>query len=172
MRFRLPIIFMAMISLQALAQQFDLERLQKDASRYRAPAALQAHLAKEERSGLEACVKDKRWKLKRAEDFFAAVRVTLGTRDDVTYLVFATRYCPGYFGNGTAPYWIVQEESGQFRTIHFSTTEVVRICKSSTDGFRDIEEVSHAPEPERESVSPVQYKGKAYGYQPLGGCSK
>ena len=59
--------------LQVLAQRFDLEQLQKQASRYPAPVAFRSYLAIEGREGLERCVKDARWKLKRAEDFFAAV---------------------------------------------------------------------------------------------------
>ncbi len=166
------LLFLTAMPLHVLAQRFDLGQLQKHASRYPAAAALRAHLAIEEREGLERCVKDARWKLKRAEDFFAAVRVTLRGRDDATYLVFAATFCPSYFGNGPAPYWIVLEESGHFRTLHFSTTEVVHICKSTSGGFRDIQEVSHAPESKGLSGSTVQYNEGRYGHQPLGRCLK
>lgn len=139
------------------AQEFDLGVMKRGAASHVAPAGLRGHLAAEMKPDLDRCIAEKEWGLTRGEDFFAAVQLSLGKPADLTYLVFPSTFCPAFFGASSVPYWIVSAESGgTYRTIRSGATHRVRVLRTRTHGFRDIEEL-YGEEP-----SVFRYNGRDY----------
>ena len=134
-------LLMFLVPLMALgAQDIYLGALMENSNKQSAPPVIRAQLAEKYEADLLLCVTDPKWRLKRAEDFFAAVKLKLSNEVDSVFLVFPTQYCPGgLFGAHSIPFWVVSApRDGEVRVLLESTADAVRVLKSQSNGMRDL----------------------------------
>jgi len=118
-----------------------LANLSSSDGRYKAPEALAHQLAYDRyhRDALLECQADKRWKIQKIEDFFAAKPIDLAGKSHKTYLVFFASYCPPFFGAHAQPFWIMEEQAnGTYKELLSDNQDEVQILDTRHNGYSDI----------------------------------
>jgi hypothetical protein len=137
-RLALLIVFVPLMAFGT--QDIYLGALMGNGSKRSAPPVIRARLAEKLEADLLLCVTDPKWRLKKAEDFFAAVKLKLSNEADGVFLVFPTQYCPGgLFGAHSIPFWVVSApRDGEVKVLLESTADAVRVLNTQSNGMRDL----------------------------------
>jgi hypothetical protein len=131
---------LALLPAALLAREvMPLERLMQSASRYPAPAALQAHMQTELRADLARCQSQEHYTTRQLARYFAARKLDLTKTREEVWLVFPSRYCAGLFGAHSVPFWLMQRlPDGRFLELLAGAEDAVEVLDQRHDGWRDI----------------------------------
>lgn len=138
MRF-LRLFLLLLPSLIQAGPLYSLETLFDRAAQHRAPKVLQKAMAALESERLAECAKEIPLTAEQRGSYFSAVRLELGNRRMLSYLVFPSRSCGAFSEESAITFWIVtRNPNGSYSSRYSARGSSVEVLQTRSNGWRDI----------------------------------
>jgi hypothetical protein len=124
---------------QTLAVTYWFEPLVEESAKYVAPATIQRAMAQIEKKRLRESADVHGFSDAVVATYFSAIRVDLGDKARITYLVFPSRYGASFFGAHAISYWLLEKKpDGSVKLLFSGSSDRIDVLSTRSHDFCDI----------------------------------